>query len=140
MPNAIATTSGRVSLNDAGAAGIGSNAAGLVEGRIHIRANGTVETETTQDGINQIFPSTDWIIPRLTMSLYEVRATVLSGVLDAFGSAVNTWLPMTGDSNWGASTAAVNTLAEAVILVEMRLGVLVADSGTYSLSGTKGTP
>ena len=138
--NVIAALTGKVTLTDASSSGTGSNAAGLVEGRIHIRASSIVEIDTTQGGLTQIFPATDWLIPRLGMALYEVRCTVLSGTLDGFGSAVNTWLSMASDYNWGASTAAVNTLVESEVLVEMRIGTSVLDSATYNLSATKGTP
>lgn len=88
-----------------------------------IRSNGTIDASATStlggttDGATN---GTNWITPTTSASLYEVRATKVSG--DAFqptGSALGTWLPCTSNRQWQLMLTGLGRF-DCVLTIEIR--------------------
>lgn len=88
-----------------------------------IRSNGTIDasaTSTIGGGSDGSTDGTNWITPTTSASLYEVRATKVSG--DAFqptGSALGTWLPCTSNRQWQLLLTGVGRF-DCVLTIEIR--------------------
>lgn len=101
----------------AGGGGGGGGGSGTVD--IQTRTieadNNDPEWRISSDGFTYVFlggPVQDltWIVPQNGMSLYDVRATWLSGNVPT-GSALSTWLPLSADRTWiweGSQTSRIN--------------------------------
>jgi hypothetical protein len=88
-----------------------------------IRSNGTIDasyTSTNGGGGDGLTHNTNWITPTSSASLYEVRATKVSG--DAFqptGSALGTWLPCTSNRQWQLLLTGIGRF-DCVLTIEIR--------------------
>ena len=88
-----------------------------------IRSNGTIDasyTSTNGGGTNGTTNGSNWITPTSSASLYEVRATKVSG--DAFqptGSALGQWLPCTSNRAWYLYLTGIGRL-DCVLTIEIR--------------------
>jgi hypothetical protein len=89
-----------------------------------IRSNGTIDATYTSNGgyagSDGLTNGTNWITPTTSASLYEVRATKVSG--DAFqptGSALGTWLPCTSNRQWQLLLTGVGRF-DCVLTIEIR--------------------
>lgn len=82
---------------------VNSTAAATNDCDVAFRADGTVDTVTTQFGTVQIDNATDWIIPNgAANSTYDIRYINLTG--DAFftsSASENTWIDLGSDRQWG---------------------------------------
>ena len=88
-----------------------------------IRSNGTIDaTFTTSGGYSGSDGTTNgsnWITPTSSASLYEVRATKVSGDTPNAGSALNTWLACTTTRSWALYLTGVGRF-DCVLTIEIR--------------------
>ena len=88
-----------------------------------IRSNGTIDASATSTLGGQSDGTTNgsnWITPTSSASLYEVRATKVSG--DAFqptGSALGTWLACTSNRQWQLLLTGLGRF-DCVLTIEIR--------------------
>jgi len=97
--------------------------------------------ESDGDVINTTLGSDvgDWLAPKsFAPSLYEIRATIVSGSLTSGSSATGSWLALTSDRNWRRLSGALNTLTTCVLTIEIRYaGGPVLDTATVTLNATR---
>jgi hypothetical protein len=87
-----------------------------------IRSNGTIDatyTSTNGGGSDGTTNGTNWITPTSSASLYEVRATKVSGDTPNAGSALNTWLACTTNRSWALYLTGVGRF-DCVLTIEIR--------------------
>ena len=97
-----------------------------------IRSNGTIDashTSTNGGGSDGTTNGTNWITPTSSASLYEVRATKVSGDTPNAGSALNTWLACTTNRSWALYLTGVGVL-NFVLTIEIR------DAATQTIRDT----
>ena len=97
-----------------------------------IRSNGTIDashTSTNGGGSDGLTHNTNWITPTSSASLYEVRATKVSGDTPNAGSALNTWLACTTNRSWALYLTGVGVL-NCVLTIEIR------DAATQTIRDT----
>ena len=104
-----------------------------------IRSNGTIDashTSTNGGGSDGLTHNTNWITPTSSASLYEVRATKVSGDTPnaVGGAALNTWLPCTSNRFWGLYLTGVGRF-DCVLTIEIRDAATqtVRDTATITL-------
>lgn len=97
---------------------------------IRFKSNGSYEKQTNSAGIVSYG---NWCNPPGNASLYEIRATVASG-LSVTGSATASWLALTADRAW-TLTRILTGIHESVLTVEVRRASdgVVMDSATITL-------
>ena len=87
-----------------------------------IRSNGTIDASATStlggttDGTTN---GTNWITPTSSASLYEVRATKVSGDTPNAGSALNTWLACSTTRSWALYLTGLGRF-DCVLTIEIR--------------------
>lgn len=107
------------------------------EASIYVRADGTIDQSLVAGGVSQISPDTDWIIPNGDASSeYEVMVHEESNTLNTgFGDAVDTWLALSQDRNWGVEHFnAVGSYSCTITLSIRKNGGPVIDTGLYVLT------
>jgi hypothetical protein len=98
-----------------------------------IYSNGLIAafaTSTNGGGSDGITNGTNWVTPTSSASLYEVRATKVSG--DAFqptGSALGVWLPCTSNREWQLLLSGIGRF-DCVLTIEIR------DAATQTVQDT----
>lgn len=103
-----------------------------------IRSNGTIDATYTSNGgyagTDGVTNGTNWITPTTSASLYEVRATKVSGDTPNAGSALNTWLPCTTTRSWALYLTGVGRF-DCVLTIEIRDAATqtVRDTATITL-------
>jgi hypothetical protein len=107
----------------------GENVTALSTALIIFRSDGTVDRNI--DGVvTQVDTDFDWVRPlSAVVNPFEIRATLSSGSTPGTGT-LDTWLSLDSDQSFGW-TAATGT---ATLLIEIRIGEAVLDSGTYVLT------
>ena len=87
-----------------------------------IRSNGTIDASATSTLGGQSDGTTNgsnWITPTSSASLYEVRATKVSGDTPNAGSALNTWLACTTTRSWALYLTGLGRF-DCVLTIEIR--------------------
>ena len=98
-----------------------------------IRSNGTIDATYTSNGgyggSDGLTNGTNWITPTTSASLYEVRATKVSGDTPNAGSALNTWLSCSTTRSWALYLTGVGRF-DCVLTIEIR------DAATQTIRDT----
>jgi hypothetical protein len=97
-----------------------------------IRSDGTIDathTSTNGGGSDGTTNGTNWVTPTSSASLYEVRATKVSGDTPNAGSALNTWLACTTNRSWALYLTGVGVFA-CTLTIEIR------DAATQTVQDT----
>lgn len=87
-----------------------------------IRSNGTIDatyTSTNGGGSDGTTNNTNWVTPTSSASLYEVRATKVSGDTPNAGSALNTWLACSTTRSWALYLTGAGRF-DCVLTIEIR--------------------
>lgn len=66
-----------------------------------------------------------WVVPNGLAGLYEIRVTKTAGAAAVTGSALATWLPLTGTRTWQVTASSMG-VQTATVTVEIRLASTLA--------------
>ncbi len=107
---------------------------------IIFRADGTLDKDGSLSGVTQIRVATDWVIPNLKNSGYEVR--LLSGhggtTFNVEAAAEDTWVDLSADRTWRHDRVTSGT-DTGTYTFEIRLGSAGAaiETGDFVVTATK---